>query len=289
MKKILVTGSNGQVGNELKNLSANYNYSFWFADKKELDISDSSAQQKIQHFQPDLIINCAAYTNVDLAEINKHQAELINTYALKQLANSAKSCMAVLLHISSDYVYDINKKGPLIESDLCSPKSVYAKTKYEGEKLALNCWEKTCIIRTSWVYSTTGVNFVKSMLSLSKSRTKLKIVNDQIGSPTYAGDLAFAIMQVSEKLIAHFENNKYFGTFNFSNEGVISWFDFAKEIFRYKGIPMELETQTSGEYGAPAPRPLWSVMSKSKIKKTFDLTTPNWLDGLHKCLDELEI
>jgi len=287
--KILVTGANGQVGQELQVLAKQQTaFDFLFTNRETLDITNSQAVSDFfnQH-QIDYCINCAAYTNVDKAESEKEQAGLINSKAVKNLAIVCQKSNTALIHLSTDYVYHTDINRPYLETDTTRPKSVYAITKYFGETEALKHCTNTLIIRTSWVYSSFGRNFVKTMLRLSKSRDNLNVVFDQIGTPTYARDLADAILRIIEKTNQSQNFAAFRGTFHYSNEGVTSWYDFAKAIFDLEQINMDLKPIESKDYPTPAPRPHFSVLNKEKIKTAFDLSIPHWRDSLKVCLQRI--
>ena len=286
--KIVVTGADGQIGSELRKVASSYNsYSFQFLNREGLDITDSTAvNQLFKNLQPDILINCAAYTAVDKAEVEKDSATLVNVDAPSILAKACKEHDCFMIHYSSDYVYHIGGNQPLLESDNNNPKGIYASTKLEGERKVLNTLKKSIVIRTSWVYSSFGNNFVKTMIRLGKERDKLNIVSDQIGTPTYAHDIAIATLDII-KQIANPEFDD-FGIYNFSNAGITNWADFAKKIFELENITCEVYPITTKEFGAPADRPLWSVLSKEKIQKIFGLNIPNWEKSLQKCLLELK-
>jgi dTDP-4-dehydrorhamnose reductase len=282
--KILVTGANGQLGKEFQKISKHYpNFEFKFADRAQLDINSLKSKDEILAIAPQIIINCAAYTAVDLAEDEIDQAMLINMSACNNLVAACKVLNIPIIHFSSDYVYHILKEGPLLESDETSPKGNYALSKLEGEKI-ISQYKKHIIIRTSWVYGCEGKNFFKTMLSL-KDRDQLTIVSDQIGAPTYANDIARMTMDITENILQSSATNLY-GTYNFSNEGAISWYDFAQAIFQLVDSPIKLEKTTTKAYNAKAPRPLWSVLSKVKIKKSFKIQIPHWHDALRRCYAE---
>jgi len=285
LKIILVTGANGQLGREIKDISERFpQYKFVFTNRNDLDVAELDSVEKIVNIHPDYIIHCAAYTAVDKAELESELANQNNVEACKHLVAAAAKCQATLIHFSSDYVYHLVKKGPLIESDPVSPQSVYAKTKRASEEV-VSTLHKHIILRTSWVYSKYGNNFVNTMLRLAETKKELTIVGDQIGSPTYAGDLANATMKIITALDTRHNVETRYGIYNYSNEGTLSWFDFAHAIFELKGIPMVLSKTTTAEYNAPAPRPLWSLMSKNKIKRTFGVDVPHWREALKRCLD----
>ena len=289
---ILVTGSNGQLGSEIRYLVINnlisniQSYKFFFTDKEELDITN---KEQIKNFinqnNIDLIINCAAYTAVDKAEEEKELADLINHKAVKYLAEISKVKDIILIHISTDYVFDGKNYRPYKEDDKTNPQSVYGMTKLKGEEAFIKSQAKGIIIRTSWVYSSFGANFVKTMLRL-KDKKELNVVFDQVGTPTYARDLAKAILEIINR---NFEKLKSFKAeiFHFSNEGVCSWYDFAKAIFEIKGIDIKVNPIETKDYPTPAKRPHYSVLNKSKIKKEFCLEIPYWRNSLKKCLKEI--
>ena len=286
---ILVTGANGQVGQELQFLAEQYSqYEFLFADRNTLDIGDNIAISKLfASHNFDFCINCAAYTAVDSAETAAVIAETINKDAVENLAKACKSHQTKLIHISTDYVYHseiINR--PYQETDGTNPQGVYAKTKLEGELIALKILENTIIVRTSWVYSSFGNNFVKTMLRLSEKLDSLKVIYDQVGTPTYARDLAKVILDIVSKIDKDSMTN-YGGIYNYSNEGVTSWYDFAKTIFKLKKKSIKLSPIETKDYPTAAKRPHFSLMNKAKIKLTFDLEIPHWEESLENCLEIL--
>ena len=230
--------------------------------------------------EPKAVINCAAYTAVDKAESEPELAQLINATATGYLADACRLIDIPFIHISTDFVYDGNKTIPLFETDATNPSGVYAKTKLEGEQLALQKHKKTIIIRTSWVYSSFGNNFVKTMLRLGREKPELKVVNDQTGSPTYARDLAEALLKIT--LLC--EALKPWGIYNFSNEGAITWYEFAEEILLLKGIETPVHPITTAQFPTPAMRPAYSAMSKEKIIKTFGIRPQPWKHSLEECL-----
>ncbi|MEZ5105702.1 MAG: dTDP-4-dehydrorhamnose reductase [Draconibacterium sp.] len=288
--KILVTGAYGQLGNELKEVYTNFpEWKFIFTDVDSLDITDEEAVNKIfQKEKPSYIINCAAYTAVDKAESDVDNARKINATAVKILASESANVGAKMIHVSTDYVYDGTASTPLNEQTITNPEGAYGKTKLEGESYCFKENPQSVIIRTSWLYSEFGNNFVKTMIRLGKQQDSLNIVFDQVGTPTYAADLAHAILsiiQISE------ENPKNFvpGIYHYSNEGVTSWFDFAKTIFEITGIDCKVSPILSEEFPSPAKRPHYSVLNKSKIKNTFGLEVPYWRDSLKICLKKLNV
>ncbi len=289
-KSILVTGANGQLGNELRELSGLYtDYTFTFIGRSELDLRNT---EEIQAWFLDklfdVIINCAAYTAVDKAESEQALAEEINTAAVATLARIAKEKNSSLIHISTDYVFDGKNFKPYSEADPTYPQGVYGQTKLDGEQamLAVNP-ASSMIIRTSWVYSSFGNNFVKTMLRLGKEREELGVIYDQVGTPTFARDLAQAIMSIIQHPILNAP--KATEIYHFSNEGVCSWYDFAKTIFELSDIHCNVKPIETKDYPTPAERPHYSLLNKAKIKNTFDITIPYWKDSLQECLDVLKV
>ena len=288
LKSVLVTGANGQLGKELRQLSdLATDFSFSFVTRDELDLSDSVAIQRwFGDKSYDVIINCAAYTAVDKAESEPDLARAINVTAIETLAGIAKAKKSALIHVSTDYVFDGKNFKPYVESDPTNPQGIYGLTKREGEQalLAINP-AKSIIIRTSWVYSSFGSNFVKTMLRLGREREELGVIYDQVGSPTSARDLAVAILAI----IRHPKLDTLTETeiVHFSNEGICSWFDFAKAIFEYSAINCQVKPIETKDYQTPATRPHYSLLNKAKIKKSFDLNIPYWKDSLNDCLDLL--
>ncbi|MBL0687799.1 MAG: dTDP-4-dehydrorhamnose reductase [Sulfurospirillum sp.] len=284
MTNILVTGSNGQLGSEIRELSNEYTYSFFFTHRETLDISDpKSISNFIELNNINAIINCAAYTTVDKAEEDELNADKINHLAVKYMAKIAKEKSIQLVHISTDYVFDGTNYKPYTEYDITNPNCVYGKTKLDGENSMINTNPKnSIIIRTSWVYSSFGNNFVKTMLRLGKERGSLGIIFDQIGTPTYARDLAKAILDILPKI-----KNEKVEIYNYSNEGVLSWYDFSKEIMRMAKIDCTINPIETSEYPTPALRPHYSLLNKSKIKKEFNITIPYWKNSLAECLKKM--
>ena len=283
---ILVTGSKGQLGSEIKELSSNYPYNFFFTDVNTLDITK---KENIYHYLKendiDVIINCAAYTAVDKAEENQELADKINHKALIYLANTAKEKNISLIHISTDYVFDGKNYKPYIEEDEVNPQSVYGLTKLKGEEAFKQSGANGIIIRTSWVYSSYGHNFVKTMLRL-KDKGELRVVFDQIGTPTYAKDLANTILQIIHTNLEKVKSKKA-EIYHYSNEGVISWYDFAKAIFEIENIDIKVHPIETKEYPTPAKRPYYSVLNKKKIKKEFNIEIPYWRASLKECLQRI--
>uniref|UniRef100_UPI0040490EBF dTDP-4-dehydrorhamnose reductase n=1 Tax=Flavobacterium sp. TaxID=239 RepID=UPI0040490EBF len=276
--KILITGANGQLGLCLKDASREYpNHNFYFKTSKELDITNKKEIQALfAELNFDYCINCAAYTAVDKAEDDKENAFLVNAEGVKFLAKACKSSETILIHISTDFVFDGTKDSPYTESDIPNPINVYGASKLKGEENVRNILENYFIIRTSWVYSEYGSNFVKTMMRLGREREHLSVVNDQIGSPTYAGDLATTILKIIDV------KSKKYGIYHFSNEGNISWYDFAKEIFNENEIKINLSAIKTEAYPTPAKRPLYSVLDKSKINIAFNLKITPWQKSYKK-------
>jgi len=285
MHNILVTGSSGQLGSEIKELSIEYQDNFFFTDRSSLDISNKEEIKKfIETNNISVIINCAAYTAVDKAEKDEINADKINHLAVRYLAEIAKSNNIKLIHVSTDYVFDGTNFKPYIETDITNPNGVYGRTKLDGEKVMMEINPANSIIlRTSWVYSSFGENFVKTMLRLGKERDSLGVIFDQVGTPTYAKDLAKAILEILAKL-----KNKKVEIYNYSNEGVTSWYDFAKEIMQLAKLACQVNPIESKEYPTPAKRPHYSLLNKSKIKEDFSMTIPYWKDSLESCLQIME-
>jgi dTDP-4-dehydrorhamnose reductase len=287
MKQILITGANGQLGSELKKIAASFpNLIFHYTDIETLDLTDYNAlEDYFKKNHTDYIINCAAYTAVDKAENDLEMAEKINIGAVKNLSILSKKTKSKLIHISTDYVFDSCLQNvPFKESDKTNAISAYGKTKLIGEEEAKHA-DNYIIIRTSWLYSAFGNNFVKTILRLGKERSELGVVFDQVGTPCYAADLAESILRIIELS----ESNEVFysGIYHFSNEGVCSWYDFALEIVKKAGLACKIKPIETKDYPLPAKRPPYSVLNKSKIKETFGLSIPHWSDSLDVCLKEL--
>ena len=285
---ILVTGANGQLGNEMRVLSAAFpKHQYFFTDVIEaddtylLDITDKAAVSAfVEAHAIDLIVNCAAYTNVDKAEEDEATAQKINADALGVLGNQGVR----VIHVSTDYVFSGDEHVPCREIDPVAPRTAYGRTKYAGEKTLLAVCPEAVILRTAWLYSTYGNNFVKTMIRLGKEKNELGVVFDQIGTPTYAADLAQAIFTVIETPVWHA------GIYHFTNEGVCSWYDFTLAIHELAGIKnCQVRPILSEEYQYRTPRPHYSVLDKSKFKKTFGVEIPHWMDGLRRCVNKLTI
>jgi len=281
MSNILVTGAKGQLGSEIKALASKYDYTFLLTDKDELDITDyKTVKEFLLSNKIDIIINCAAYTAVDKAENKQELAKKINHIGVENLAKASKESNISLIHISTDYVFDGKNFRPYLETDKTNPQSVYGETKLEGERALIEIRPKnSIIIRTSWVYSSFGENFVKTMIRLGAERDKLGVIFDQIGTPTYARDLAKTILDILPKI-----ESKNVEIYNYSNEGVCSWYDFTKEIMKMAKLDCKVNPIETKDYPTPAKRPHYSLLNKSKIKKEFDIQIPFWKDSLDKCL-----
>lgn len=281
---VLVTGANGQLGNEIRCVSSDSSNKYFFTDVGELDITNKkTVQQYVNEYHINVIINCAAYTNVDKAEDDYIMANLLNNIAVENLAKVAKEADACLIHISTDYVFQGDKNIPCREDWETNPLGIYGKTKLAGEKSIQRVGCKYLIFRTAWLYSKFGNNFVKTMLRLTKERKVLKVVFDQVGSPTFAGDLASLLYKVIEEN----QLNKQ-GIYHFSNEGVCSWYDFAKEIGELTGSFCDIQPCHSNEFPSKVKRPYFSVLDKSKVKNSFNIQIPYWKDSLKKCINELK-
>jgi len=279
MQKILITGSNGQLGNELKLLSEHLpEMEFLFTDYQELDITDPAAIRSIMNnFNPDWVVNCAAYTAVDKAEQEPQKVMLLNAAAPGFLAEGCSETGARMIHISSDYVFDGKNFRPYREDHIKKPSGVYARSKSEGEDIVLGLCKSAIIVRTSWLYSTFGGNFVKTIRRVAKEKDEIKVVADQIGSPTWACDLAGAIVTLIGK-------NAEPGIIHYSNEGVCSWFDFARAIVEISGLECTVNPTDTAGYPLPSPRPYYSVFDKKKFVTLTGQTIPYWRDSLKKCI-----
>lgn len=280
--RILVTGANGQLGNEMQVLSKeNLQHVYFFTDVQELDICDEQAINRfVTDNEIDIIVNCAAYTAVDKAEDNPELCDKLNHIAPGYLARAAQSRNAAIIQISTDYVFDGTAHVPYTEKEPTCPNSVYGTTKLAGEQAVMAQCTNAMIIRTAWLYSTFGNNFVKTMIRLGKERESLGVVFDQIGTPTYAEDLARAIYAAINQGIVP-------GIYHFSNEGVCSWYDFTIAIHRIAGITAcKVRPLHTDEYPAKAPRPNYSVLDKTKIKTTFGIEIPHWEESLTKCINK---
>jgi len=281
MTKILVTGANGQLGSEIRKLSELFpEFSFIFTDLNELDITSPAAvEAMVKEERPRYLINCAAYTAVDKAETDQLTATLINATAVGILAEQSAKVNCKMIHISTDYVFDGNGPRPYHEDNPVDPQSFYGKTKLEGELLCQKFNSESLIIRTSWLYSAFGNNFVKTMVRLGNERTELGVIADQIGTPTNAADLAKAILKIISSVVND-EREFVPGIYHYSNEGVASWYDFTKAIFEITKISCFVKPIATEDYPSPVQRPAYSVMNKSKIKLIFGLQIPHWRDSL---------
>ena len=284
MKKVLVTGAHGQLGSELNFVSSLLeSHSFTFVSRQDLDISDESAVRNLfAAHKFDVLINAAAYTAVDKAETDSDNAYKINLDAVGLLATLCKQHGCKFIHISTDFVFEGNQAHPLKEDDAVNPTGVYGASKLAGEELALQNNSDSLIIRTSWVYSSFGNNFVKTILRLCKERESLNVVFDQVGTPTYARDLAQAIIDIIQ------QPDWKPGIYHYSNEGVASWYDFAVAIRDITGLKTKLGPIESYQYPTPAVRPKYSVLNKKKFKDTFGIQVPYWRDSLVACMDSLK-
>lgn len=281
---ILITGANGQLGNEIRRVTGNSHNRYIFTDIAELDITDLDAIRRLAIGQNlNLIVNCAAYTNVDKAEDDYNMADLINNKAVRNLAIIAKETGATLIHVSTDYVFNGNSCIPYQETRETNPIGVYGKTKLAGELSIQEIGCKYLIFRTSWLYSQYGNNFVKTMQRLTMERDTLNVVFDQVGTPTYAIDLASLIYKIIEEDMYYKQ-----GTYHFSNEGVCSWYDFAKKICDLSGNICDIQPCHSDEFPSKVKRPSFSVLDKTKVKETFNLKIPYWEESLTQCIKELK-
>ena len=285
MKKILVTGANGQLGQAIHEISTKFdNLDFVFATRNELDITNEElVSQYFDQNKFDAVVNCAAYTAVDLAESDIDNARLINATATKFLAENTAKQNIPFIHVSTDYVFDGTISTPRLESDQVNPIGVYGQTKLEGEELAISINPQTIIIRTAWVYSKYGKNFVKTMLWLFNEKEEIGVINDQIGSPTNAVDLAEAIAQILSK------DKLVYGIYNYSNEGECSWFDFASKIKELTNSTIKINAIPTTAYPTPAKRPAYSLLDKTKIKETYQIDIANWEESLTKELKAMGV
>ena len=282
---ILVTGANGQLGSEMRRLGAVSPNNYIFTDVAELDITNADAVIYVaKHYSIDAVINCAAYTNVDKAESDEATAELINATAVANLAAAMKEVGGTLFHVSTDYVFGSEGNTPRTEDMPLNPLGVYGRTKLHGEQAILESGCKALIFRTAWLYSEFGNNFLKTMLRLTAEKEQLNVVFDQVGTPTYAGDLALAIFSIIEAGV--YEGNE--GIYHFSNEGVCSWYDFAVEIAAAAGhTNCRINPCHSSEFPSPVTRPPYSVLDKTKIKSTFDIDIPHWRESMEYCIKRI--
>jgi dTDP-4-dehydrorhamnose reductase len=280
MQTILITGSHGQLGNEMQQAAVRYTeFNYIYTDVEVLDICNKTALEAfIKANSVAFIVNCAAYTAVDKAEDDVELCYKINAEAVRNIGEVATANEIKVIHVSTDYVFDGTNHLPYSEDEAVCPATVYGKSKLAGEEALLESCKKSVIIRTSWLYSSFGNNFVKTMLKIGSERESLNVIFDQIGSPTYAADLSEAIMKVisSENFVP--------GIYHFSNEGVCSWYDFAKSIHKIAGIACDVRPIETKDYPAHTPRPHYSVLNKAKIKSTYGITIPHWEESLEKCI-----
>ena len=283
---ILVTGANGQLGCEMRRLGAVSPNNYIFTDVAELDITNAVAVALfVKQYSIDAIVNCAAYTNVDKAESDEATAELINATAVGNLAIAAKEVGATLFHVSTDYVFGLEGNTPRTEEMPTDPLGVYGSTKLHGEQAIEKSGCKALIFRTAWLYSEFGNNFLKTMIRLTAEREQLNVVFDQVGTPTYAGDLALAIFSIIEAGV--YPGNE--GIYHFSNEGACSWYDFAVEIAAAAGnTGCRINPCHSSEFPSPVTRPPYSVLDKTKIKNTFDIEIPHWRESMEYCIKRIK-
>jgi len=287
---ILVTGSSGQLGQSIKSISSDYPYyDFVFVNRQQLDLSyEASITDFFEDQTFDIIINCAAYTAVDKAESEPELANQINHLAMQQFADIAKQKNIKFIHISTDYVFNGKQYRPYIETDIVEPRGVYGQTKFSGEQAIQKTLTKNALIlRTSWVYSEYGNNFVKTMLKLGQKCDSLSVIFDQVGSPTSARDLARAIMSIVQSQ-SFLQINFATSMVHYSNEGVCSWYDFAKTIFELASIKCNVNAIETKDYPTPVKRPHYSVLNKAKIKQTYNVAIPYWKDSLRRCVTALQ-
>ncbi len=285
MKTVLVTGANGQLGSEMRRLGELSSNNYIFTDIEELDVTDAEAVQRfVSENGVEVVVNCVAYTNVDKAESDEETAYKVNATAVENIAKAVKSVDGTLFHISTDYVFGTDGNTPRTEEMPLAPLGAYGRTKLAGEEAVQSVGCKAIVIRTAWLYSEFGHNFVKKMLRLTAEKESLKVVFDQVGSPTYAGDLALTIFSIIEG--DTYNGNE--GIYHFSDEGVCSWYDFAVEIARLAGHKnCRIEPCHSNEFPSPVTRPPYSVLDKSKIKSTFGVDIPHWRESLIYCLKRI--
>lgn len=284
---VLVTGANGQLGQEIQSIASHFSdLQFVFADSKTLDITVySQVDEFVRNHNVEAIINCAAYTKVDKAEEAPLQAEMVNVIGVSNLVGALKKVQGKLIHISTDYVFNGKNNMPYTEQEVTSPIGIYGKTKLKGEEVIIDSNLNGIVIRTSWLYSEFGNNFVKTMMRLGKEKETIKVITDQIGTPTYAKDLAKACLEIISNN-EHLNKNGY--VYHFSNEGVASWYDFANAIMEINNedcLILPIETK---DYPTTAVRPQYSILNKSKIKTDFNLTIPNWRESLKECVENIK-
>lgn len=282
---ILITGCNGQLGSEFRALANDYKaFKFFFTDIAELNVTDTDQISKfVKANKIETLINCVAYTAVDKAENEKSEAALLNSTAIKNIAQICNSANVLLIHYSTDYVFDGKNYRPYTENDTAAPKSIYGKTKLDGEIEVIFNAKRAIIIRTSWLYSSWGNNFVKTIAEKAKTLKEVKVVSDQVGTPTYAADLAKATLEIIPKVSQKIRTEIY----NYSNEGVASWYDFAKAIVDIQKLDCKVTPIPTKDYPTTAQRPHYTVLDKSRIKKDFGITIPHWYDSLQVCLSKI--
>ncbi len=287
MKTVLVTGANGQLGSSVRLLTESHpEYTFLFTDVDTLDITDPEAVRRtLAENSVDYVLNCAAYTAVEKAEDNEALCSRINTFAVGVLGEAAHEAGAKMIHVSTDYVFDGTNHRPYVETDETCPVSVYGRTKLAGEQLLREVCPEAAIVRTAWLYSEFGANFVKTVLRLGKERDDLGFVFDQVGTPTYAGDLAKAMLSIVE---ADGRGAFVPGIYHFSNEGVCSWYDFAVKVIRMAKLNCHVRPIETAEYPTKATRPHFSVLNKKKIKTTYNIAIPHWEESLRRCMEKME-
>lgn len=290
---ILITGANGQLGQCFQRLAADFpQWNFHFADSEALDITDPRSVKRFfqENKNVQWVINCAAYTAVDKAEAAPEAARRVNVSGPKNLAKACGEHAAMLIHFSTDYVFHSHQNLPFKEDDPVHPKGVYARTKLAGERAAMKAHPTgTMVIRTSWLYADFGQNFVKTMLRLGQERRSINVVADQIGTPTYAADLALAVLQIIQKTEkGQVPKLVLPGIWHYANEGIASWYDFAHAIFEFSNIPCKVNPIETKDYPTPAQRPPFSVLNKAKIKAAFQLEIPHWRSSLKRCLHEID-
>jgi dTDP-4-dehydrorhamnose reductase len=284
--RILITGSNGQLGNEIRELAFAYSgFDFLYTDIDELNITASDdVEAWFGINNPEVIINCAAYTAVDKAESDEATAFLVNATAVENLSRAAAKIGALMVHVSTDYVFDGKSYSPYSETDQTNPQSAYGRSKLAGEEAVVKYASKGIILRTSWLYSAFGNNFVKTMMKYGSEREELNVVFDQVGTPTYARDLAKTILDILPAAILNTGTELY----HYSNEGVASWYDFATTIIANSGINCKIKPILTKDYPLPAPRPCFSVLDKTKIKESFKITIPYWSESVVDCIERLK-
>lgn len=286
---VLVTGANGQLGQAIQSIEEDFpSIDFVFCTSSDLDITNlDNCKSIFKKYRPQFCINTAAYTAVDKAETEREKAHLINVIGVKNLAEVCKKHDTVLLHISTDFIFDGTSVIPYSEKNSPNPTSVYGETKLDGEIVIQNIWKKYFIIRTSWVFSQFGNNFMKAMIRLGNEKKELSVVNDQIGTPTNAVDLAEALILIINTQYLIPNTKSLYGVYNFSNEGQCSWYDFAKEIFKLNNFQTNLKPISTEDYPTIAKRPKYSVLDKTKFKTTFGIPIKNWKESLEKCIQTL--